>query len=296
MGLISIMGALAGAGVLLGGGALLYVIRQMSKLPDTAPLAFLNWDRRTHGKRVVVCWGASLVHGRVGVSFVDQLAARFPPPGTVIVNAGLNGDTAYHALQRLDAVVACAPDVVVILVGTNDVIGLLNPDAWRAYGRRRPPQPPSLAWYRENITTMVRQVRAQTGARVALCGLPVLGEDLTAPANACVRECNAALQAVAAAEDVAYLPVYEAQAAWLAAQQAPPGRPYTGDAQESLRLGFLANVQHYLFGVPYDTIAARRGLRLTVDLVHCNGQGAAIIADQIAAFLQDEAPVEVPAR
>ena len=95
---------------LVGGGALAlrYVIEQMSQPPANAPEYFAG--RTTPGQRVVVCLGASLVHGRVGVNFVDMLARRFPT--VAFVNAGVNGDTAYHAHQRLDAALACHPDDV----------------------------------------------------------------------------------------------------------------------------------------------------------------------------------------
>jgi lysophospholipase L1-like esterase len=269
---------------LVGGGglALRYVIGQMSKPPDNAPEHF--WGRRVPGQRVVVCLGASLVHGRVGVNFVDMLAARFPE--IAFVNAGVNGDTAYHAQQRLEAAIACQPDDVVILIGTNDAICMLNPDRWKVYtGAKALPRPPSLDGYRDTLRAIVRQVKEQTGARVALCALPVLGEDLNTPANARIREFNAVIGQVAAEEGTAYLPIYDDDVAYLQAHGQGAGHAFRPNAQESLRLGFLANVQHYLLGRSFDDIARRRGLLLTTDLTHCNTPGATIIANRIAAFL-----------
>lgn len=277
---------LGGATILLGGAALGYVIWQMSRLPALHPARFVRQGGRRPGQRVVVVLGASLVHGRVGVSFVDQLAAQFPPPGTVFVNAGINGDTSYHARQRLDSVIACAPDDLIILVGTNDVTCTLYPDNWRMYrGAKQLPGPPTIEGYRDNIRAIVREGQARTEARIALCALPVLGEDLDSLPNRRVREFNAVLAEVAAEEQVVYLPVYDDAATFLAARQAAPGRAATGAARDGLRLGFLANVQHYLLGQSFDAIAHRRGLLLTTDLIHCNGAGAAIIARRMAEFL-----------
>lgn len=285
-----------GSGVLLLGGALGYAIRQMSKPPPNAPAQFLRGGRQAPNQRVVVCLGASLVHGRVGDSFVARLAQRFPAPATVFVNAGVNGDTALHAQARLDSVIACDPDDVVILVGTNDVLCTLNPQTWRMYrGAKRLSQAPTLAAYQATLTAMVRQLQQQTRARIALCSLPPLGEDLDAPANAQVQAFNAVIRQVAGAAQVGYVPVYEAWAAILAAQPGP-GRAFVGDSRANLRLGFLANLQHYLLGRSYDLVARRHGLQLTPDLIHCNERSGVLTADQIAALLAAPATAGVERR
>jgi lysophospholipase L1-like esterase len=131
-----------------------YVIRQMSKPPKNAPEQFLKQGAHPQDRKVVVCLGASMVHGRVGVNFVDLLSRRLPESESklVFVNAGVNGDTSYHARRRLDSVIACNPDYVIILVGTNDVICTLNPDSWRMYkGEKRLPVQPTVELYRDNL-------------------------------------------------------------------------------------------------------------------------------------------------
>ena len=57
----------------------------------------------------------------LGDSLTEQndWAAAFPDLD--VVNAGRGGDTTADALDRLDQVVAAAPDVVVIMFGTNDL-------------------------------------------------------------------------------------------------------------------------------------------------------------------------------
>jgi lysophospholipase L1-like esterase len=275
---------------------LYYVVRQMSKPPDNSPERFLQLrGRGSHRRhdRVVVFVGSSLVHGRVCASFVDLIvqrhARRAEQDRYTFINAGINGDTSYHVLQRLDSIIACDPDDVVILLGTNDVTGTLSPTAWRAYrGDKRLPGAPTLEQYRHNMRSIIRQLKANTHARIALCSLPVMGEDLTTLPNQLVREFNAVLNELADQEGAHYIPIYETEANFLTIQQQRervPGKPYHGNPAESLRLGFLANLNHYLLGRSYDAVSHLNGMALKIDHLHSNSQEAALIADQVEGFL-----------
>jgi lysophospholipase L1-like esterase len=273
----------------------LYTIRQMNRPPDNPPKRFIKdggRDKLAESRQVVVCLGASIVHGRVCPSFVDLLARRFPESKYTFINAGVNGDSSYHVLQRLDAVVGCDPDFIVILVGTNDVICTLRPDQWKMYrGEKRLPQPPTLESYRDNLRDIVRQLKVETRAKLALCSLPLMGEDLKAAGNERVAEFNGVIREVAAREGVAYLPVYEVEADYirdrLERERISPGRPYTGDALETLRLGFVGGIRHYVLGQSYDAIGSSRRMLLKSDLIHGNSREAEIIAELVSSFLSE---------
>ncbi len=271
------------AAVLAAGAGLAYETIQIRRAPPGNPRDFIRRGRTVPNQKVVVCLGASIVHGAVSVSFVDMLRRRWPAPDHAIVNAGVNGDLAYNALQRLDEVVACEPAAVVVLVGTNDVTSTLSESTRRlAMRSKKLPCEPSMAWYAAQTDCIVVGLQARTHATIALCSLPILGEDLAAPANARVREFNAALSRIARQRNVAYLPVHERQADSLAARGATRGRPYVD--KPFLVIG--AGIRHILFRESLDAISRRRGLALTTDLIHMNTDGATIIADEVHAFLR----------
>ena len=178
--------------------ALSYESRQIMKPPENNPDEFRKRGRTSPGQRVVACLGASIVHGRVSVDFVDLLRRRFPAAGYAFVNAGINGDLVYNALQRLEAVIACDPDAVVILVGTNDVQSTLSESVRRMAMRSKGvPYAPDLAHYRDTLDEIVVRLQRESRALVALCSLPILGEDLASPAIERLREFNAAIRQVA---------------------------------------------------------------------------------------------------
>jgi lysophospholipase L1-like esterase len=260
-----------------------YWHRQVQKPAKGNPAEFLRQPRAAPGRRVVVCLGASIVHGRVSVDFVELLRRQFAGSDTVFVNAGRNGDLAYNVLTRLDPVIACTPDAVIILVGTNDVQCTLDPRIARLLVRgKRLPVVPTLDWYRANLEEIVARLKQETHAAIALASLPVLGEELDSLANARIRTYNAVIQQVAAQQGVAYLPVHERQEAYLLAHPATPGRTYA----PAMPLVMVAALQHFLLGWSFDAIAQRNGLQLTTDLFHMNSRGAAMIADLVEGFLR----------
>ena len=144
------------------------------------------------------------------------------------LNAGVDGDFAYDLLRRMRPVIESQPQHIVVLVGTNDVqLDLSGGDALRQ-SQKRLPQVPSLDWYLSILRQIVVTLRRRTRARLALCSLPVLGEDLDSAPNRRVRLYCAGVKALAAEQGVAYLPVFECMDAYLRARQSGAGRAYIG--------------------------------------------------------------------
>lgn len=237
-------------------------------------------------ERPVVVAGASIVRGRASVDFVQILRERFPSRD--FVNAGVNGNVAWELLQRIDQVIACRAAQVVILIGTNDVQASLTADATRqARESKHLPEDPSLDWYATCMTEIVTRLQG-AGARVAVCSLPPIGQDLAAPVNVIVREANAALGGVCDATGATYLPVYEHLVDLLASQGATRGPAWTG----SWAPGAASLVEHFVLGRSYDAIALARGWILSPDGVHMDSTGAGIIADVVADWLERQSSTE----
>lgn len=238
--------------------------------------------------RLVVCLGASIVRGLFGASFVDILVRRMSGDDFRFVNGGVGGQTAGDVLARLDGTVAQQPDYAVILVGTNDVTATLYPRLSRmslARLKRRVHQSSSAESYRENMLQIVKLLKEKTSARIVLVSLPVLGEDLGSEHNECVRAYNAILKEIALQEAAAYIPAHEAQEEYLRSVRPEGGPPF--DPGRMLSLKFLW--RHYFLRQSPDGISARNGYLLLTDGMHLNSRGAAIVADQVEAYLRDSA-------
>jgi len=90
-----------------------FTIYQAQKEPPNSPSKFLANKGSFLHKKVVVCIGDSLTHGRVSYNYIDMLTEKLNPEGYEFVNAGINGELAYNVLKRIDEVIKCKPDYIV---------------------------------------------------------------------------------------------------------------------------------------------------------------------------------------
>ena len=144
----------------------------------------------------MVLFGDSITEGSMSASYVEELAHRMGADGHRFQNAGVGGDTAFNLLQRVARVVAAQPDAVVTMVGTNDLQAYLRggKPTWIMQQLRKLPQPMTLDWYVELVRQIVETLQNDTHAALALCSIPVMGEDLDDRANDAVRLFNRALE------------------------------------------------------------------------------------------------------
>lgn len=250
-------------GVLGVAGAVGYLTFVRS--PVNPPAEACGGDGVPGSGPVVVAAGASMTRGTLGADWVGALRER----GHRLVNAGVNGNTTADLLARVDAdVVACRPDAVTLLIGTNDVRGDVPLDEYRA-----------------NLRAIVARVQAGTTARIALLSLPPLGEDLDGGLNVELRGYNAAIEEVAAEAGLSYLPVHERMVEALRERTDEP-TPFGFD----FGVAYLAAAEHYLLGREWDEVARGNGLRLLVDHVHLGDRGGAIVTDLVDGWLSTPDP------
>jgi lysophospholipase L1-like esterase len=140
---------------------------------------------------VVACLGSSSTAGK-GQAFdwIKVLQDRLGQERFVLRNFGVGGDLAYNTLQRLSQVIDSNPQKVVVLIGANDVLGIVSAKVRRFYRfAKKLPQDPSPEWFRTNLQRIVRRIKQGTSADLALCSLVPIGEDLDST-NPFQREIN----------------------------------------------------------------------------------------------------------
>jgi acyl-CoA thioesterase I len=256
-------------------------IRARMREPENSPGAFLERGRRTTTRTLVVCAGDSITHGMVSANYVEMLERRFAAKGCEFVNAGINGNLAYNLLQRLDDVIACRPDVVTILIGTNDVNATFSQEWEDTYRKEQKlPEKPTLARYRQNVERIIDRLQSETDAQIALLDLPMLGEDLASDMNQRLADYNAVLHAVALEKGVACLPLHDRLRALLPQNHTPP--IYEGKKGPVVRVW----IKHFIQSKSWDAVSADYGLELLTDHIHLNDKAAAVIAALIGDFLE----------
>lgn len=230
----------------------------------------------------VACLGDSLTRAQLSTDYLDLLERRHPPGDLRLTRFGANGDFAHNLSRRLDAVVADPPDVITVLIGTNDArASLAGYPVERAMKRKHLPERPSAGWFQQCLGAVVERLRTETDATIGLLSLPVLGQQLDgAPAQAS-QAYSRMIAEVATTTGAAYLPLHERQTEELRRADPPP-IPYR-EPTPAAGLGVL--VRRAVLGRSLDTVARRRGLVLTTDHIHQNSRGAALVAEVIDTWL-----------
>lgn len=268
---------------LAGGGIGIYrwLQFQSDRLPSNAPTCMTaTADVCAHP--TVVCIGDSLTHGRTSSNYVALLQKRFRPKGYRFVNAGLNGELAYNVRQRLEAVIACRPSWITLMVGTNDVYAALSTaNAHETMEQMDLPERPTREAFRRYLTEICLQLRNATAAPLALLSLPPLGEDPAHRAFQLTADYSRIIQTVAHETGNAYLPIHERMRVYLENQDRP-GRSF-GAYRDGM--GLAVKARRFLLRQSFNTISRRNGFSLLTDFFHLNDVGAAMVADAVAEFI-----------
>lgn len=237
----------------------------------------------TPSMKTVVCFGDSITRALlVSASYIEPLEERMGDRYR-FVNLGVNNDLTYNLLRRMDALVEEKPDIVFVLIGTNDVTFSMS--LWGGLyviPRKRLPRWPSLEWAYTNLRTIIRRIKDETGAVVAVGSIPVLGEDLKSAPMQRVRRYNAQAQKIAHQENAHYIPVFERMERYLRAEADGSGRPFRGSVRLMLRLA----ARRIIFSESFETFSQRQGFSILTDGVHLNSIGAGLIADELETFLR----------
>jgi acyl-CoA thioesterase-1 len=86
---------------------------------DTETPAMLTCEEKP-GLRTWIALGDSLTAGGDG-SYPNELQALLHASSVRLLNAGIAGDTTEKILRRLESVIACKPEVVLLEIGGNDI-------------------------------------------------------------------------------------------------------------------------------------------------------------------------------
>jgi lysophospholipase L1-like esterase len=258
------------------------------KLPPNTPSKYLKQQSGNDKQRpVLVLLGDSITHGRIGVNYADMVADQLESRNLEIVNAGINSELAWNALQRLNEVIDCEPDIVTVLIGTNDANATMSKDIMRGYIKSmKLPREPSSEWYRSSLTSIVEDLKIKTKTKIALLSIPTIGEDTNDPAFVRSSDYSLIVKEVAEETDSTYLPLHEEMIEYLHKTHGSAKYPY-----EKYKIGIIKGIiSRYLFRRSWDDIARGSGFTLHVDYLHLNTAGARMVADLISDFIRSTLP------
>jgi len=236
----------------------------------------------------VACLGSSTTAAKGTYKWIGELAERPQNNGFRFINFGVGGDLSVDLVRRLDPVLRLAPDRVIVLIGTNDILASVFPN-FRRFTRvwKRLTQEPSPTHFTDNLELITQRLQQQTDATIALSSLAPVGEDLRSDdavqsrLNELVANYNAIIGDVSRRRGTYYLPFYERFRDHL--ERCAIAKPFT-------RFSFAAFYRDYLFREmilrrSFDQISERNGWQLHIDGIHLNTRGGRILTDVVQQFL-----------
>ena len=237
-------------------------------------------------KKIIVSIGDSITHGLVSWDYVAELAKRFPSDEYVFINAGINSEFAYNVWVRIDEIIACKPDIITILIGTNDAIHSFLPETQESAKRRlKLPALPTIEEYQKYLPMFVEKLKEKTDAKIAILSIPTIGEDMSDsnPINPYLDRFCEFIQQFANSNVLTYLPLNERMRDY--SNENPSSTNYPIKTYHSIVLKSI--IKRLLFCRPFESIAKGLGYRLHSDHLHLNESGATMVADLIEEYIKN---------
>lgn len=234
--------------------------------------------------RTLVCIGDSITRGTVSVNYVKLLQYRFQQKGIdiQIVNAGINSAMCFHILHRINSIIKRNPDFITILIGTNDINNAMTPyNIIRAIILFGLFKNPSLTWYENSYSQLIKILHQRTHARIALLSIPPVGEKTHGYIFEKANLTTQLISKIASDTRCSYLPLFEQMIEFL--RNNPSYTRFHYAHWQSL--GFKAILNHFLLGKSWDEISIMNGFRLHTDYLHLNTAGALMVVDLIEKFV-----------
>ena len=253
--------------------AFFYVSKIISTPPKGRAEDYLKINNQPD-KKIIACIGDSLTHGNIGQSWVDYLRQEFS--NDVFLNEGINGNTAWQVIQRLDPILDCKPDLVILMIGTNDALGSFDINSGLRYKKNNElPEVPTFEKYKEHLNELIEKIGFSS--KFAICTLPPIGENLNSEVNKHVSLFNDYIILTANQKNLSLLPVSDALWTDIQSRTYPLKLEYNPKARLIMRRIFGGIFHHYLFKKSWNDISRAKGQWILFDQIHLNERGAEIV-------------------
>ncbi len=277
--------AVLGIVILLGSSFFIYyqsILWKIHHFPKDNPYNYLKKNAGSEkAKKRIVFVGDSLTHGNLSVNYIELISKKIGRKNYDYINAGMNSELAYNVLRRVESIIACEPDFITIMIGSNDAhreIELFNVQS--SEKRLSLPKKASKEWFSDNLEEIVKELLQKTDAKIALCSIPPLGEDQSALAFKQTITFSKLIQGIAKEYKVQYLPVNEKMIEFL---NQNPSEPKYGTNH---RLVEEIAIKHFLLRKSFDTLSKEYNFSLFTDNLHLNSKGANIVSELVIEFIQ----------
>ena len=230
-------------------------------------------------KKLVVFAGNSITHGRVGYDWIRSLSLN--DTSKIYLNAGMNGDLAWNVNQRIDEIIKCDPDLVFLLIGSNDAMGSLSKDAGEFYKKfKNLPLLPALGWYEKNYDQILQKLLKSTSAKIILITIPWVGEHEDSKIISIIKEHNKVIKKLSLKYELKVLPFFDEMGKLILSKHQQNNSTemipvYTRKKNASLSV--FGILKYYQLGFSWNEIGDKNNLSATFDFIHLNERSGILL-------------------
>jgi lysophospholipase L1-like esterase len=238
--------------------------------------------RLKKGGRIVACIGDSLTHGNLGVCWVSMLRKEFPEDA--FLNEGINGELTSQVIQRIKPILECKPDIAILMIGSNDVMGSFDKASGQRYMlRNKLTELPTFENYKKMLPELIDHLSVVP--RMAICTLPPIGEYHDSEINKYVSKFNDFITKMAQEKNVSLLNVSDLMWDELDKRAYPVSNNYNPEISLIARRMLGGCIQHYIFKKPWDKVGESKGQWLLFDQIHLGERGARVMYESIKRLI-----------
>ena len=230
-------------------------------------------------KKLVVFAGNSITHGRIGYDWVRSLSLN--DTSKIYLNAGMNGDLSWNVNQRIDEIIKCDPDLVFLLIGSNDAMGSLSKDAGEFYKKfKNLPLLPALGWYEKNYDQILQKLLKSTSAKIILITIPWVGEHENSKIISIIKEHNKVIKKLSLKYELKVLPFFDEMGKLILSKHQQNNSTemipvYTRKKNASLSV--FGILKYYQLGFSWNEIGDKNNLSATFDFIHLNERSGILL-------------------
>ena len=108
-----------------------FYVSSIAATPPKGSSGALSKELSLKSGRVIACIGDSLTHGNIGECWVESLRNEYPED--TVLNEGINGDVVWQVNKRIQSIINCSPDIIILMIGSNDAMASFNKKSGERY-------------------------------------------------------------------------------------------------------------------------------------------------------------------
>jgi len=257
----------------------------VSSIASTPPIGRANdlsKELPLKSGRVIACIGDSLTHGNIGECWVEGLRNEYPED--IVLNEGINGDVVWQVDKRIESIINCSPDIIILMIGSNDAMASFNKKSGERYkSNNKLPEIPTFENYQKLLLQILDRVNGIS--KIALCTLPPIGENKDSAINEHLRKFNDFIELTANNKNITLIPVSKLLWDDLSKRTYPIKSDYDPNSLPIIRRIYGGMVHHYIFKKPWDEIAKTKGQWLLFDQIHLGERAAKILFNATRKYI-----------